>query len=108
MAYLSNGIYTRLQEAFVENNLKLQSNYVIVENSQNQTEEKIRGLITSIGFYPLLSSNKINGNFVFTIFPYKIPSFFQVKSNSCNPFSDFKGIGAHDSVYFNLNEIAFL
>jgi hypothetical protein len=108
MTYLTNGIQTRLQQAFIENNLSLQSDYVIIENSQNQTEEKIRRLITSVSFCPLISSNKINGNFAFTIVPYKIPDFFLAKEKPCDKFSDLKCVEKQDSTYFNLNEIAHL
>jgi hypothetical protein len=77
-----NNLQETLQKAFLENNLSINIKpaCIIVENSQNQKQEKIRQIIEMSGFCPLISSNKINKNFVFTIVPYKIPEFF-LRSN---------------------------
>ncbi len=78
MTYLSDGIQQRLQQAFISSDIALnvKSDHIILENSQNQTEEKIRQVIELAGFHPLISENKIDNNFVFTIEPYKIPASF--------------------------------
>ena len=52
MTYLASGIQERLQQAFfyTDISLNVKSGHIILENSQNQTEEKIRRIIESIGF----------------------------------------------------------
>ncbi len=78
MTYFANGILTRLQKTFQDDDITLdaQSNYIIADNSQNQTEEKIRQIVELSGFCPLISQYKINKNFAFTLIPYKMPDFF--------------------------------
>lgn len=68
-----------LQQSFTPSNITLdvKSDYIIAENSQNETEDKIRECIKQAGFCPLLSENKINENFVFTVVPYKTPAIFK-------------------------------
>jgi hypothetical protein len=116
MIYLSNGINESLRKAFNENNLliKQKSDYVIVENSQDQTDEKIRRIISSVGFCPLISRNKINGNFVFTIVPYKTPDFFLAKQIVSQSPSDIhisqflKITNENKTNYFSFDEISLL
>lgn len=116
MTYLSNGLNDSLNKAFIENNLIInqQSDYVIIENSQDQTEEKIRQIISSVGFCPLISQNKINGNFAFTIVPYKIPDFFSVKKKVSQIPCDIhisQQLKINDESqenYFSFDEISFL
>src|SRR5687768_6264528 len=105
MSFLSYGMQERLKSAFQQQNFSiiLQSNHIIVENSQDQTDERIRKIIVESGFYPILSHNKINKNITFTIVPYEIPEFFKIKQIS----SLTDGIGSKET-YFNENEIDFL
>ncbi len=81
MNYLASGIQQRLQQAFIYTDISLnvKSDHIVLENSQNQNEEKIRQIVESAGFCPLISKNKINNNFALTIVPYKIPEFFIIK-----------------------------
>jgi hypothetical protein len=78
MLSLASGIKERLQQAFIDNGISIdvRSDHIVVESSLNQTEEKIRQIVESSGFCPLIFKNKSNRNFVFTITPYKIPEFF--------------------------------
>lgn len=87
MTYLSSGAQGRLQQAFIENSLSIdvKSDHIVVENSENQAEEKVSKIVESAGFYPLISKNKIDNNFVLTIVPYKIPDFFAEKQASKIP-----------------------
>lgn len=76
--YLVNGIQEKLQEAFLAEGIAIhvKLDHVIVDNSQKQTEEKIRRIITSASFFPIISKKRIDGNFAFTLLPYKTPDFF--------------------------------
>lgn len=81
MIYLSNR--ESLEAAFAQEHISMnvKSNYVVAENSQDCTEEKIAKIIQSVGFVPILSRNKITRNVVFTVVPYEIPEFFVVAKN---------------------------
>lgn len=116
MTYLSSGIDERLgQVLFVENQLlpKWQGDHFVIEKSQDQMQEKIRQIIASVGFCPFISPNKINGNFVFTIVPYKIPDFF-LEKQGISEFSDDIHIPSELKIaeervfYFNIKEISDL
>jgi hypothetical protein len=96
MTYFSGVIRDRLQQAFIENNLKIQTDFVIIENSQNLEEEKIKSIIISAGFCPIISSNKFDGNFAFTIAPYKKPDYFDESF-----FSKLHEVMSHFSVSFS-------
>jgi hypothetical protein len=71
-------IIRHLNDKFVKHNLCVTEtdHYMVVENSQNHTKEKIQKIIADAGYCALLSSNEI-GNFVFTVTPYAIPKSFQ-------------------------------
>lgn len=81
MTYLSGGIQLRLEQVFSENNmtLNIRSNHIVVEDSCACTREKIQEIIESVDLCPLISENKIDRNFAFTVIPYKIPDFFKQK-----------------------------
>lgn len=114
--YLSNEIEVSFRQAFNTNDLLIncQADHVIIENSQAHTEEKIREIIESVGFCPLISPSKINGNFAFTIVPYKIPDCFYKAQDfqfACDNFPtsrDLKIIETNKTDYFSLNEISRL
>ncbi len=101
MTYLANGIQEKLQQAFTNNGFQInvQSDHIIVESSENQTEEKVRQIVTSAGFFPLISDNKINRNIAFSIMPYTIPDFFIGKDFS---------IVRDKTPYFSKDEISRL
>ncbi len=73
----------RLQQDFIENSLSIdvKSDHIIVENSQNQAQEKVSKIVESAGFCPLISKNKINNNFAFTITLTKSLNFLIKKGN---------------------------
>jgi hypothetical protein len=96
MSYLSE--INKLRQVFPEDTLDLQSNYVGVKESNKLTEEKIIELVTLAKFCPLVSSKKIEGHFVFTVVPYKVPSFFTTRG--CDKLLK--------SDYFKLDEITSL
>lgn len=79
MTYLAAGIQHRLQQAFNSDNITLSVNagFIIAENSQDQTEAKIRQIVENAGFCPLISANRLKNNFLFTVVPYRIPDFFR-------------------------------
>jgi predicted metalloenzyme YecM len=64
----------QLQATFRHINISstLRSDHIVLESSQNKTEANIREMITSAKFCPLISENKIGGNFIVSIVPYKI------------------------------------
>lgn len=97
--HLTNEIYSRLQQVFIENDLtiNLESNHVVVENSEGLIE-KIRTIVKSIGFCPLLGKSEFNNNIIFTIASPEIPDFFK------NVFYENK----KNSDYFDFNEISKL
>lgn len=115
MTYFFPEVQTRLQQAFIQNNLSIdvQPDHFEVENSQNQieaqTEGKIRKIVSSLGFYPVISKNRINNNFVFTMTPYTIPEFFAQKQVSKSS-SDIQTLVTPKKVeiksnYFKIHEI---
>lgn len=83
MTYFSSGVQERLEHVFSKNKmiLSVQSDYIIVEDSDACSKEKIQRIVESAGFCPLISQSKINKNFVFSVSPYKIPSFFTSNKN---------------------------
>lgn len=86
MSYLSNGIGEKLRSAFLSNSLEIEirNDYLIVLNSKNKEIEKIKAIAESTGFRPLVSQNRINGDFVLTISPYAIPEFFKMDTLSAS------------------------
>lgn len=83
----------RLRKGFGAMVLEPRVDYVLAKDSQNHTEDKIKQIIETAGFCPLLSKNRVNGNFVFTVTPYKKPDFFEAShfkreelSDLLNPF----------------------
>lgn len=116
MTYLSHGIQERLQHAFAENNLTLniRSSYIIAENSKTLTKEKIQKIIRGSGFRPIIPEKKIDGNFVFTITPYKLSDFFRkntstiipgLQSNIGKSLLDLKTIEKNRNFYFKKEEL---
>ena len=97
MTYLSNGIHSRLQKAFAENHIDLdvKADHIVAKNSSDLTREKIREIILTAGFVPLISEKKIEKNFAFTIVPYRLPKLFRKANYEEN-------LGS----YLNLNEIS--
>lgn len=79
MTYFPTSYLPRLQQAFRDQNLSIsvQTDYVIVENSEKQTEDKIRNIVVNAGFCPLISPHRINNNFALTFSPFKIPECFE-------------------------------
>lgn len=78
MNYLSNDTVTSLRQAFLTEHKELQinSDHVVVQNSQDLTKEKVNAIVQAAGFCPLVSSRRVSGDAAFTIMPYKAPSFF--------------------------------
>ena len=75
----SANLLQRLEQTFTKIGLSLnvQSNYIVAKNSYGETAEKLKELIKTAGFCPLIANNRIQGNFVFTIVPYLPPTFFK-------------------------------
>jgi len=78
MTFLNNIAEQKLQAVFATHHilLYLREDYVIAHTPQNDTEEKIQQIVEAIGFCPLISTIKTARTFIFSIVPYKIPSFF--------------------------------
>ncbi len=72
MAFLTSDIQGRIQQAFALDSLTVEADHFSV----NCLDLKIRRVVLSIGFCPIVSSSQVNGQFAFTIVPYKMPEFF--------------------------------
>lgn len=118
MTYFSSSVQG-LQHAFVENNMALsvKSDYIIAEDSQDCSKEKIQRIVESAGFCPLISQKRINKNFAFTVSPYKIPDFFNqtdlensgsVESNVQILPINLKTSDKNEGLYFTGDEITEL
>jgi hypothetical protein len=109
MSLFSGTVQGRLQHAFAENQMALsvRPDHIIVEDSQAGSKEKVQKIVEAAGFCPLISQNKINNNFVFSVSPYIIPDFFN-QSNldnhqgvPCSLSSLRTGFGS----YFTINQV---
>lgn len=118
MSFFASAVQERLCQAFAQNNITLdvRSDHIIAENSRDFTKERIQGIIESAGFCPLVSENKMDGNFVFTVAPCKIPSFFYESlsvnsekgksvSNQMNPISASNAVEVKEGHYFDKSGI---
>lgn len=116
MTYLTDRAQSRFQQAFFENNmtLNIRPDCIVAENSHAYTKEKIQEIIDSVGFCPLISENKIDGNFAFTVVPYKIPDFFkqstpvdhsELASSIVKSSLDFKAVEKEKGLYFTKDEL---
>jgi hypothetical protein len=79
MSFLSDNIQTKLQHAFAGFGISINihdNGYIIVEKSREQTKEKISKIVETAGFCPLIAPHKMDGKYVFTIAPYRIPDSF--------------------------------
>lgn len=77
MSFFNSVIQQTLRQIFNENELSIEVNvdYISVNSSKNQTEDKIRTIIEAKCFCPFIAQGS-DGNFVFTLVPYKLPDFF--------------------------------
>lgn len=80
MTYISASTYRNLKHVFEENHLSLrvQADHLVAEGSEALTKEKIRAIVESAGFCPLIATNRLQRNVVLTISPFKIPDFFNL------------------------------
>jgi hypothetical protein len=81
MSFYSNTMQARLHNAFSTYDITLhpQSDYVIAENAQNLTKEKMSKIIETAQLCPLIPPYQINSKYVFTVVPYRIPECFKKK-----------------------------
>lgn len=68
-----------IQERIQEQGLLVRAkfNYFVIENSTEQTFEKIDAAISKAGFCPLIAKHPLNEKFIFTLVPYKLPNVFK-------------------------------
>lgn len=82
MTYLvNNGRYNVLSQVFQGCGMTLQvpkgKNYVIIQGSQDRKIEQVIDVFKALKFFcPLFSSRKLEGCWVFTVCPYRLPFFF--------------------------------
>lgn len=83
MTFLPINTQIQLQQSFAPHNMDLffTPNSMVAEGSEDATVKKIVEIIKSAGYCALLSDNRRNNNFVFTITPYKIPESFLVQES---------------------------
>lgn len=69
----------RLQQVFAVDKmiLNVRSDHIVAEKSQKFTRNKIRTIVESAGFCPIVSYNKIDNNIAFTVVPFKMPDWFR-------------------------------
>lgn len=109
--YLTNDIYLRLQQAFIEKDLSIniRSDYIVVENSEDQAKKRISKIVKSVGFCPFIFKDKTDNKFAFTISPYRLPKFFS-KNQSVSTIASAKICAERrDSAqYFSFDEVSSL
>lgn len=80
MSSYSSSLKNRLDNGFASFGyaLAVKENYLIVEKSQDVRRAKVAHIVESMGFNPLISDERLEGNIVFTLTPFEVPPFFKV------------------------------
>lgn len=117
MTIYSRCIHDKLTDAFRANHMFLfpERIYFEVKNSSNTSQDKVREIIKSLGFCPLISRNSICENIVFTVSPFKIPDFFLTGNlypqNALKPATIHKALTYRQPLfdnYFDFDEMTSL
>ena len=69
MTFLTSEVREKIQGAFIPSDaITAQSDHFLA----SCTELKIRRVFETVGFYPIVSKNRLNGKYAFTIVPYRM------------------------------------